>query len=212
MQVDQNIIAFTRKQALLKAVRYVGSQKALGEILGMEQYQVSRLINANQPLAEEQVLRIYLATNGTISIDELTPECLGLRIEIHQRFGNQDNLHAFTPPNPYESSHTAEQLSHQLLSMNFKNALTRHQNQRSKASVRQVLAAIKPIAEAVSMMLNVLSGNTPAALYGLSHEEKKTLIELIQNSLTENKKLIASHNLFGINITNWLHQALHLVC
>ena len=64
-------------EALYKAERIFGSEKAFAKIIGVSRQCLSYW-KFNTLLPYDMALRVYVATNGEVDICELRPDCKGL--------------------------------------------------------------------------------------------------------------------------------------
>lgn len=70
--------------ALLKAIRYFGSQQALTKVIQTSQQQVNYWLNTSKAIPYEYVLKIHAATQGQISRYELAPQQQELNAIVDQ--------------------------------------------------------------------------------------------------------------------------------
>jgi DNA-binding transcriptional regulator YdaS (Cro superfamily) len=61
-------------RALIKATRLFGSEHALAKKLGVSRQSVNHWKMSNKPIPYDKALKIYIATEGRVELDELRPD------------------------------------------------------------------------------------------------------------------------------------------
>jgi len=79
---------------LIKAIKYYGSQKALGKNINVSQQQINYWLNNSKRIPYQYVLKIEAATNGYVSRYELAPEKNDINNTIEKII--EQNLQKFT--------------------------------------------------------------------------------------------------------------------
>jgi DNA-binding transcriptional regulator YdaS (Cro superfamily) len=80
-------------QGFFKAVKYFGSQQALAKAMRISPQAMNHWANREHRLPYVQALKIFVLTQGTVSLDELAPEQQELNALFGQSFflGSQVN-------------------------------------------------------------------------------------------------------------------------
>lgn len=76
-----------------KAVKYFGSQQALANVMGVSPQAVNHWANREHHLPYVQALKIFVLTEGEVSLDELAPE----QKELNALFGRSFYLGIQSP-------------------------------------------------------------------------------------------------------------------
>jgi DNA-binding transcriptional regulator YdaS (Cro superfamily) len=71
-------------QGFFKAIKYFGSQQALAKAIGSSPQAVNNWANRENKLPYIQALKIFVLTQGAVSLDELAPE----QKKLNALFGN----------------------------------------------------------------------------------------------------------------------------
>lgn len=70
-------------EALLKAIRFFGSETAMGKALNVSQQRISYWVNSGRQISYDYVLRIEAYTKGHVTRHELAPD----KKEVNQLIG-----------------------------------------------------------------------------------------------------------------------------
>jgi DNA-binding transcriptional regulator YdaS (Cro superfamily) len=87
-------------QGFFKAVKYFGSQQALAKAIGVSPQAVNHWANREHRLPYVQALKIFILTEGSVSLNELVPE----QKELNALFGR--SFYLGIPVNSAHSSNT----------------------------------------------------------------------------------------------------------
>jgi DNA-binding transcriptional regulator YdaS (Cro superfamily) len=71
-------------EALLKAIRFFGSETAMGKALNISQQRISYWVNNSRQISYDYVLKIEAYTKGYVTRHELAPD----KKEVNQLVGN----------------------------------------------------------------------------------------------------------------------------
>ncbi len=72
--------------ALLKAIRHFGSQKALANAIGASDRSISNWLNREKRIPYRYAINIFYVTGGNISLNELSPENFEINCKIESQF------------------------------------------------------------------------------------------------------------------------------
>jgi DNA-binding transcriptional regulator YdaS (Cro superfamily) len=86
-------------QALLKAIRFFGSEAAMGKVLNVSQQRISYWVNNGRKISYDHVLKIEAYTKGYVTRHELAPD----KKEVNQLI---DKLREIHYPEPLIKKHT----------------------------------------------------------------------------------------------------------